>query len=134
MKVEVLSKIKTVLSLDNCLVVTLNTVSGYISIYPSHAHLVSRIDVGHIEIETSDGVEILYAEEGIIRVENDEVKILVAEAIKISDIDIYDATNRRDDALQVLESTIDLDEQEMRRLEAIVHKENIKLDVAKLRH
>ncbi len=88
-----------------CESVTVPTVSGQIGIWANHRSLISAIVPGRLSFRTQDKEEVVAAvAEGLVKVEKNEVLVLVDSAERPEDIDlnraIQDAEEAKEELLQ----------------------------------
>ncbi len=136
MKVLILTKTSKVYENLEVDCISLNTSSGYISIYPDHTNMITKIDEGLIEIEFQNDVLKFYAEDGLVMIENDNITILVSDAINIDNMDegtLTVAYNEIIEKLQQKDSTVDQDENYSTELETILRRLDVKLDLCRLK-
>ncbi|MCB9805560.1 ATP synthase F1 subunit epsilon [Candidatus Nomurabacteria bacterium] len=55
----------------------LNTSSGYITILPNHAPLISSLDKGVISVRTKEGEKQFKAESGVLDISHDKTVVLI---------------------------------------------------------
>lgn len=131
MKVQIISAKKTIFEREEINCISLNTTSGFISVYPGHKELISRIDDGVILITGSEEESYFAAIDGLVYISNDNIKILVGNAISAEEIDEQASLKAREEAEIMLRNT-NLEATEIAFLEAIVRRENTKINIARL--
>lgn len=130
MNLEIISAKKTIFKSDIVTSISLQTTSGYVSIYPGHQELITRISNGEIEVNT-DRLSYFAVDDGIAYISNDNIKILVGFAISAEDIDEEASVKAKQDAEKMLQAP-SLEASEIAYLEAVIARENTKINIAKL--
>lgn len=131
MILEIISAKKTIFKGENVECVSVQTTSGYISIYSGHQDLVSRITEGIIEVESVDQ-KFFAAHDGVLYVTKNSIKILVGFAILVDDIDEESSLLAKQEAENMLINSGTLEASEIAYLEAVISRENTKINIAKL--
>jgi len=85
MKLTILSPTNKIIY-DEVTKLSLDSEAGQIEILPGHEKLVAALNIGVAKIKTSDRVEVLAVNGGVLKVENDVLEIITSEAMLTKDI------------------------------------------------
>ena len=106
---------------------------GEMGILPGHAALLAELRPGPASLETGSKVEHFVLGEGFVEVSDDTVTALVLSAEAASEIDVERANTRRAELEKELHRT-SITEEEARRAEASLEKQQARIQVGKLSH
>jgi F-type H+-transporting ATPase subunit epsilon len=88
MIVDVIQQSGRVLTQGEVTQVTLPTPTGIIQVLPNHANLITLLSIGQIVIKTGSGEDIRLATSGgIAKVDDKEIKLLVAQADRSEELE-----------------------------------------------
>lgn len=130
MNLEIISAKKTIFESNKVDSVSIQTTSGVITVYPGHKELITRISHGEIEVD-ADSKLYFAADDGVAYISNDNIKILVGFAIPADEIDEDASLKAKQEAERMLQSP-NLEASEIAYLEAVIARENTKINIAKL--
>lgn len=130
MNLEIISAKKTIFESNKVDSVSMQTSSGLITIYPGHKELITRISNGEIEV-ISDNKLYFAADDGVAYISDDNIKILVGFAISADEIDEDASLKAKQEAEKMLLVPA-LEASEIAYLEAVIARENTKINIAKL--
>lgn len=85
MKTKIISQTKIILETEADMV-TVPTTSGIIGILPKHENLISVLDIGELKVKNGQDVKSFVINGGLVKVNGDDVTILVNEAVPTAEI------------------------------------------------
>lgn len=108
--------------------ITVNTISGEISILPNHVKLLTRVSPGEMIIKNGGKIHPFAITGGFLEVEDNKVKILADYAVRADDIEIAKAKEAQERAEKVMKNK--LTENEFITAQAELRKAILELKVA----
>ena len=112
-------------------IVVVPGVAGEMGILPSHAPLLSTLDIGFIRVRQDDDEQVFTCTGGLVEVQPQIVTILADAAEYVEEIDIARAEEARQDAQRRLEEGPPPDTDAYLAIEAALRRSNLRLEAAR---
>ena len=87
LKLSIVTAERSVLERDDVTKIVVPTTEGQITVLPSHAALMTSLDIGEIIVHTPEAVISIAAHGGFFQITSDEVTVLADAAEPVDDID-----------------------------------------------
>jgi len=127
---EIVSQDKTLYEGDVDIVVLPGT-SGQMGILPKHAHLLTSLNFGVVQVRIGDEEENFTVAGGVAEVQPDIVTILADRAENIEEIDIARAEAAQERAKEYMEEGPPPDSDRYLAMSAALRRSNLRLDAVK---
>jgi F-type H+-transporting ATPase subunit epsilon len=127
---EIVSQDRMVFQGDADIVVLPGT-EGEMGILPNHAPLLTTLKIGIIKVRSEGKEEIFTVAGGVAEVQPDIVTVLADSAENVEEIDVARAEAARKRAEAALAKSVPPDSDAYLRVEAALHKSNLRLDAVK---
>lgn len=112
--------------------ISVNTEDGYITVLPDHTKLTATLIPGELEVVTANETDFIAIGQGLIRIADNNITILVDTANTADTIDENTSEEARKRAEELLNNVDAMDEEEISRIQADLSRELAKLNVLKL--
>jgi F-type H+-transporting ATPase subunit epsilon len=87
LKLSIVTAEKSVLERDDVTKIVVPTTEGQITVLPSHAALMTSLDIGEMVVHTPEGAIVIAIHGGFFQISHDEVTVLADAAEHADDID-----------------------------------------------